>query len=154
MMLEPAATEKIDKSFKLSIDGYLPWIASSENSGNRDLLDTVRLQTKKEASLFSLLGWETGMVIREVFNNFKEQYTDGAAISAKLATITISGPRGELKLDKETNHFTAPFYKFSSQQNSQPVIEQVAFSSAAWENYIQQPTGGVHSGWTNTYLCY
>jgi branched-chain amino acid transport system substrate-binding protein len=154
MMLEPAAMEKTGEGCKLSIDGYLPWMASSTNGGNIAFCETIRQQTKKEPSLFSLLGWESAMVVKEIFMHCKEHYADADAIAAKLENLSMNGPRGEIMLDKETHQFIAPYFKFSSRPNDQPVIEQVPFTISAWENYNQQPTGGVHSGWTNTYLCY
>jgi branched-chain amino acid transport system substrate-binding protein len=151
MMLEPAATEKLNGS-AVSIEGYLPWMATAGDSSNLVFKEAYHTQTKKEASLFSLLGWETGMVLKQVFTCGEEKYQDGASIPPLLHGVSMDGPRGEIKLDPATHYFTAPFFKYSSQKNN---TEPVAFSAAAaWEEYTQQPTGGVHSGWTNTYLCY
>ncbi len=154
MMLEPAALATAGNGFNFSVDGFLPWMSALDNSANREFSTAYETQTKKETNLFSLLGWESGMVLGEIFLKCKDRYADASAITTALSSATINSPRGTLKLDPATNNFTAPYIKCSIQKNSSPVLEPVAFSSAAWEEYIKLPTAGAHSGWTNTYLCY
>ena len=155
MMLEQEALEKIAEGFKFSIDGYLPWHASLENNANRVFLDNYAQQTKKEATVFSLLGWETGLIVQEVYLNSDGNYSDGAAIAEKLGRVKINSPRGEIKLDLETNYFIAPVCKCSIKQNSGTLmIEWMEIPEKDWTGFVEIPTEVVSSGWMNTYLCY
>jgi hypothetical protein len=155
MMLEQQALEKMAEGFKFSIDGYLSWHASFENSANRVFLDSYGQQTKREANVFSLLGWETGLILQEVFLKSNDNYSDGTALVEKLTEGKINSPRGEMKLDPETNYFIAPVCKCSIKQNSgTPGVEWIEIPEKEWNDFVEVPTQGVSSGWTNTYLCY
>jgi branched-chain amino acid transport system substrate-binding protein len=155
MMLEQKALENIAGGFNFPIDGYLPWHAEVENNANKEFMDSYLQQTKRTATVFSLLGWETGLIIHEVFLNSNENYSDGAEIAGKLAEGKINSPRGEMKLDTETNYFIAPVYKCSVPQNSDKLsIHIIETPENEWRAFVEIPTEGVSSGWTNTYLCY
>jgi hypothetical protein len=155
MMLEQKVLEKMAGGFKFSIDGYLPWHAELENNANRVFLDNYRQQTKKNGNIFSLLGWETGLILREIFLNSDGNYTDGAELAGRLANEKINSPRGEMKLDQETNYFIAPVCKCSMKQNSETlIVERIEIPEKEWAEFVELPTEGVSSGWTNTYLCY
>ena len=155
MMLEQKAFEKMGEGFKFSIDGYLPWHASLENNANRMFLDIYSQQTKRAASVFSILGWETGLILQEIFLHGNHNYVDGAAIARKLAEVEIDSPRGGIKLDIETNYFVAPVCKCSIKQNSAtPLIEWMEIPEKEWTTFVNIPNEVVSSGWMNTYLCY
>ena len=155
MMLEQKALETIAGGFKFSIEGYLPWHSSVENNANKEFTDSYLQQTKRAATVFSLLGWEVGLILQQVFLHSNEIYSDGAEIARKLAGEKINSPRGEMKLDPETNYFIAPVYKCSVPENSGKLsIHFIEAPENEWEAFIEIPTEGVSSGWTNTYLCY
>ena len=155
MMLEAQAFEEQGSSFKFAINGYLPWHASLENSSNQEFMAGYLKQTKKTATFFSLLGWETGLVIQEIFSKGEEQYSDGAAMVASLSTVVINSPRGEMTLDAGTNYFIAPVYKCSLPQNTDRLlIEKIDFPEQQWAEFTKELFEGVSSGWTNIYLCY
>ena len=114
-----------------------------------------RLKTKREPGLFALLGWETGIILKQISNSGTAGFEDGAVIATALQEISINGPRGELRLDPATNYFTAPLLKCRLHNNNgQMKADQFPFPADAWETFIQLPTDGSASGWTNTYLCY
>jgi len=155
MMLEQQALEKISEGFKFSVDGYLPWCASSKNSANNDFIESYLKQTKRTATIFSLLGWETALILKEVFSMNEEQFSDGASVVANLSENTINSPRGAMKLDTETNYFVSPVYRCSLPQHSDKLlIEKVEFPEQEWAGFTGDPFNGASSGWTNTYLCY
>ena len=155
MMLEPKAIEQIDKGFKFSIDGYLAWHTSLENNSNRIFMDSYLQQTKRSATVFSLLGWETALIMQQVFQNCKDNYTDGAAVTEELKKIKIYSPRGEMRLDDETNYFVTPVIKCSVQPHAAKIVMQtIEYPQAEWEAFVKDPIEGAASGWTNTYLCY
>lgn len=155
MMLEPKALEQMVKGFKFSVIGYLPWHISLENNANKVFMDRYLQQTKRSATVFSLLGWETALIMQQVFQNCKDNYTDGAAVAEELKKIKINSPRGEMQLHDETNYFVTPVIKCSVQPHSGKIVMQtIEFTKAEWEAFVKDPIEGAASGWTNTYLCY
>ena len=154
-MLEQKALENRADGFKFPIEGYLPWHAELENNANKEFMDSYLQQTKRAATVFSLLGWETGLIIQQVFLPSLEHDSDGAEIAGKLAGGKINSPRGEMKLDPETNYFIAPVYKCSVPQHSgKRSIDCIENPENEWKAFEEIPSEGVSSGWTNTYLCY
>ncbi len=155
MMLQAAALPDPASSLKFSISGYTTWLPGMQAGSSKDFGDAFRVKTKREPGLFSLLGWETGMIINKVFDTVKSGFDDGAGIAADLQKIKFNGPRGEMQLDPDTNYFTAPFVRCRWVQNSGEMTTVLQpFPADAWKTYIQLPTEGSGSGWTNTYLCY
>jgi ABC-type branched-subunit amino acid transport system substrate-binding protein len=155
MMLEQAALENTAEGFKFSFNGYLPWHAAIETNANRVFMDGYQQQAKRVATVFSLLGWETGLILQEVFLRCNENYSDGTEIAGKLAAATINSPRGEMRLDTETNYFIAPVYACAvdKSKGNRSIIKRENKESE-WKAFTEIPTEGVSSGWTNTYLCY
>ena len=155
MMLEDKALEKMTDGFSFSVNGYLPWHSSLGNNANKEFMVSYLKQTKRDANIFSLLGWENGQIVNEVFLHSNEKYADGARIAAKLAEGKINSPRGGLKLDTETNYFLAPVCKCNIRQKlATPLIEWMEMPEKEWTLFVEALTDGVSSGWTNTYLCY
>lgn len=155
MMLEKTALDKITERTEFSIEGYMPWHVLQENNANRAFTDSYGLQTNREAGIFSLLGWETGLILREVFQLADGEYTNGDDLAVKLAAVKISSPRGELKLDRETNYFVAPVCKCSMKQYGGTMeVEWIDVPEKEWRSFVESPADGVSSGWINTYLCY
>jgi branched-chain amino acid transport system substrate-binding protein len=155
MMLEQKALENLKDGFKSSIDGHLPWHISLENMANKNFIDYYLQQTEREACIFSLLGWEAGLVFNEIYLRSNGKYSEGDEIAGKLTGVKINSPRGEMKLDAETNHFIAPVYRCSVQHKSNKLsIQIIENTENEWKTFVAIPTEGVSSGWTNTYLCY
>ena len=60
-----------------------------------------------------------------------------------------------MKLDPETNYFIAPVFKCSIKQNSdKTTVEYIKTPEKEWAEFVGETLEAVHSGWTNTYLCY
>lgn len=155
MMLQPAALMNAESGFQFPVSGYTAWLPNAVTFNNKDFFDAFRLKTKREPGLFGLLGWETGMILKQISDMENCDFLDGTGIATALQNIKFNGPRGELQLDPETNYFTAPFLRCHLPGNSgEMTISVRAFPSDDWKIYTQLPTHGASSGWTNTYLCY
>ena len=154
MMLEQKALENAGKGFAFSITGYNTWIQRSEEEQNKIFIAAC-VENKKNVSLFSLLGWEAGILTAHLLEHAGENLTDGAALAEKLKAITFKTPRGKMILDKDTNFFIPPVYKYSmSAGDTEFEINEAGNVKEEWINFINEPTQGAVSGWTNTYLCY
>lgn len=154
MMLQPAALAN-SGSFQFPVSGYTPWLPGEEAGSSKDFCEGFRMKSKRDPGLFSLLGWETGMILKHISASISSGFNDGAAIVQALQKITFNGPRGKLQLDAATNYFTSPFVLcIIPQKTGQMTTRVKVFPADAWATYIQLPTDGSASGWTNTYLCY
>jgi branched-chain amino acid transport system substrate-binding protein len=155
MMLEQKALEDQGGGFKFSIEGYVPWLISVENEANRSFTDFYRQEVKRLPSVFSLLGWEAGIILQQVLLLAHDDYTNGAAIAAQLTHKSLNTPRGELKLDPVTQYFIAPVGKCSVKKHSGKLeVEWISNFENDWKAFVDEPTEGIVSGWMNTYLCY
>ncbi|MBX9781900.1 MAG: ABC transporter substrate-binding protein [Chitinophagaceae bacterium] len=155
MMLEKKALGNVDKPFHFTINGYLPWHLSVPNSENSSFIQFYREHYRKDPGIFSLLGWEAGIIIKEIALSMETGYTTGINVIDLLKTKKISSPRGVLELDATTQYFTSPVIRCTIPAGS-PVTE-LEFNIDAqneWEQFTEKTTDGVVSGWTNTYLCY
>jgi hypothetical protein len=102
-----------------------------------------------------VLGWETGLILQQVMLCEKEKQTDGGRLTEHLKKIACTGPRGNLELDRETNHFLAPVFKCSiARHDSHLVVEAAGDMSDEWNSFVNEPPDDFPSGWTNTYPCY
>jgi branched-chain amino acid transport system substrate-binding protein len=152
MMLEATALKDIDGGFKYPIDGYIPWTVSQENAANKAFAAFYKQQTERDPSVFSLLGWETGLILKQVVDSAT---TDAEKIVTRLTEIKIDSPRGTLKLDKQTNYFIAPIYQCSIKNNSTKIeLKWIEDIDVAWKAFTELTVEGHSSGWLNTYLCY
>lgn len=155
MMLEPGAFDDNGKAMPFSINGYLPWLASGNTEANRNFVQDIQQKTKRTAGIFSLLGWETALVTSAILAISRNDYSDGSFLCRKLYGTSIPSPRGELKLDKETNYFIAPVVKFRLEAGAdKPETTVLTFPAEDWKAFVCEPLEGINTGWMNTYLCY
>ena len=154
MMLEQKALENMPAGFNFPIAGFISWNTAIENESNNYFVDTYLQQTRRTPTIFSLLGWETAMVLQQVLG-CKDFYKDGKAVVTALQKITINSPRGKIFLDAQTHYFISPVYKCAIKKHSAKV-EFVCIDDpgAEWEAFVNEPSESVSSGWINTYLCY
>ncbi|HMK24797.1 MAG TPA: ABC transporter substrate-binding protein [Chitinophagaceae bacterium] len=155
MMLEKKALENIKKGFDFSITGYMPWHPSVPHEENGQFINFYREKTKKEPGVFSVLGWETGIILKEVYDHCREDFRNGETVTEMLKTRMMNGPRGLLKLDPDTQHFISPAIRCTIAAKSNKMeMEYDLNLENEWEEFTEKPIEGQVSGWTNTYLCY
>lgn len=155
MMLEKSALEAGPKEFKFSIDGYAPWLVSADNEDNRSFTAFYRQEVKRQATAFSVLGWEAGMVLQEVFSLADNNYEDGSCIAERLKDVTFYSPRGRLRLDDDTHYFRAPAFRCSVKKHyGNMEAEYTDNFDRDWKAFTEDIIEGPTSGWMNTYLCY
>lgn len=153
MMLEKQALCHL-RELCFSIEGYLPWLPAGDFSSNADFIHWYRKNAQQEPTVFSLQGWETGLLLQQIFLRNEWLRTENP-VKAIFGNIGFPGPRGILSMDQETHHFTASIVHFSFQPGKEtPVYQSLSFPQEEWKRYIGRRREGVSSGWTNTYLCY
>ena len=155
MMLEKEALKNLNSGFNFSVQGYLPWHISDPGEKNIQFVSHYRDHLKKEPGIFSLLGWETGMILNEIHDNNQVDFRNGESLTEMLKTKKLNGPRGTLQLDTSTLFYVAPVVRCIIPAQSPDIkMEYNNELKNEWKAFTEKPTAGPVSGWTNTYLCY
>ncbi len=155
MMLEKTAIDFPQTSFKFSIDGYLPWHADIQNDANASFIKSYENAKKKMPGIFSLLGWEAGIILQRLLAESVHTGYDASEQVSVLKAASIESPRGEMKLDDETHFILTPTYLASLPAGSETLlINQQDDWYEEWAFFSTRPPEKIISGWTNTYLCY
>jgi len=149
MMLQEKAIAAIAPTASYDVTGYLSWYPGMDTPANENFLKAC----SRPVSMFSLLGWETALVLQAVL-----QYgdlADGEGAVTHLKETILQSPRGTLQLDPATQHYLAPAAKYNlSPGASAPQVEWINDLEKEWHTFTALPTEGAVTGWTNTYLCY
>ncbi len=155
MMLETKALEGMGAKYKFSVEGYLPWHYSLDHEANILFKETMQEQKQKIPSVFSLLGWEVGMLLGKISTDCDNCKGDGDKIAEQLSANVFTSPRGALKLDRETNYFLAdPYDCHIDSETNQVKLQKEDNVQVEWKEFSNQSPETIVTGWTNTYLCY
>lgn len=150
----------LDETLKLPVEmsginasGYVPWHSSLGNSANIQFKEIFTKATGKSVNYFSLLGWETGMLlsmIREKYNG-----NNAAETIVLLKQEVINSPRGSLKLDGNTHQTYGPSYlAVINSTRSIEIQEEIKMLDEEWQLFCEIKLGaGESSSWRNTFLC-
>ncbi|XZF16416.1 ABC transporter substrate-binding protein [Chitinophagaceae bacterium MMS25-I14] len=140
------------------ITGCVPWSRELDNDMNRTYIKVMTEDYGREPNCFGALAWDTAQFAVNVIGALKMYGNNGKKAAEGLAGTAFEGTRGQTRLDGKTNYFTAPVYHATvvpaENGNSKLALSgEVAFREEEWEAFTSQPTTGVFSRWTNTYLC-
>jgi branched-chain amino acid transport system substrate-binding protein len=151
MMLQPKALHAIADPAPYTVNGYLQWNRESENADNLLFLRSC----SRPVSIFSLLGWETALVLEKIAAQGEITPANGEALVQYLKNNTLQSPRGALELDSETQCYLAPAVRYSLHAGSTTASIKVEEDiKSKWKTFSSAPIDGAVTGWTNTYLCY
>ena len=155
MMLDKKALEPLSNGVVFSVRGYLPWHTANPVEENQQFISHYNGTLKKEPTIFSLLGWETGIVLKEIAKSCNNNFSDGDSIAEKLKSLSINGPRGSMKLDDSSQYFLFPVIRCHMEKGATELAMEFGVNlEGEWEEFSEKNTEGPVSGWTNTYLCY
>src|SRR5690606_23054545 len=98
---------KTNSFHEQDIRGFISWFPELENEFNLKFQTKFKENNSREVSLFSLLGWESGLLLLALKDKIKEGA--GACIS-RITERGLSTPRGHIKLDPETHQFMGDAY--------------------------------------------
>ena len=155
-LLEETFLDKLDFPFE-GITGCVPWSRELDHEMNRVYINTMA-DHGREANCFGALAWDTALFTLHVIDALKANNNNSKKASEALAATEFESTRGQMKLDSKTNYLTAPVYHATivpgENGNSKLSLSgEVDFREEEWETFTDQPTTGVFSRWTNTYLC-
>ncbi len=154
MMLDETLKTILGDEFTINnAKGYTAWYSQLDNQQNTLFKEKFEQQTNRQVGIFSLLGWEAGMLLQQI-NIMKEDGKKSTEIIANLTGQVLQSPRGWLKLDKNTNETYGPSYLITVQDNFDLSVKK-CFENVEEDRttFIANKPEGGSSGWRNTYLC-
>ncbi len=132
------------------VNGYTPWIPTNDSEENMGFAK-IASENGVHVSIFSLLGWETGLILSILIQN-PDLSKDIAGFLTALGNVTFGTPRGWFNYDKKSHCTYGPSYLVHQQEKE---IRVVNTTTETWENYLNDSKiEGLSSQWKNTYLCY
>lgn len=132
--------------------GYSNWLPILDNESNHAFMQYYETENSKEANLFSMQGWECGLLLIEYLLQRKDAASTEAAIEI-LKSRKINSPRGTIGLNTH-RHILGPAYLVEASGNWQMTVkETLVNTSTAWEEMLAQIPQEEFSAWRNTYLC-
>ncbi len=156
MMFETSLKDKLGNDFSIQqVKGFVPWIGSLENDHNKNFKEAYTAATGQPVNYFSLLGWETGLIVSEIIRCFISGNTNATAIVDQLKDFVFESPRGWLKIDPATHYSYGPSYLAVYKNNMMISVEEENTNmDAEWQQFSTQTLPpGESSSWRNTYLC-
>jgi branched-chain amino acid transport system substrate-binding protein len=130
----------------------VPWALELDSKENKEFKTALG----KRATVFSLLGWEAGIVAATAI-----KATDAGEATKNLEGLTISSPRGQLMLAADTHHTHAPVYEAWVERdeatgNCKLVPGEASPNTENERIKLDQriiATVGPYTSWLNTYAC-
>lgn len=156
MMLEDSLKVHLGSSFSIrNVKGFIPWHASLGNENNQLFKDFYTKATGQPVNYFSLLGWDAGLVIKEIVNQHQTGETNATAVVKALGGRNMNSPRGWLKIDAATQQTYGPSYLAACNNHFEITagtpVEDIENEWIAFTKHSLPP--GESSSWRNTYLC-
>ncbi|WP_461640345.1 ABC transporter substrate-binding protein [Labilibaculum euxinus] len=130
------------------------WNYHSKDKANIEFKHKVNQFAGQKPDLFTLLGYETGLVFERLIPEFQKK--NWPEIKKRLKTETIEGPRGKRSFFLNSEYATPLIdiekIGFANNQVTKIVIDQgraLEYSNEAYEKIHKENV----SGWQNPYLC-
>lgn len=156
MMLDSALKTIVKENTAIqNVQGYIPWHPSLNNAANRSFIDFYTATTSKEASYFSLLGWETGQLLQHIDAVQNSDNNNAVATVQSLHGLSFDSPRGFFTIDASTHHSYGSSYLAICKNNMEVnVTGEVENITVEWNYFIKTTLPQAESSaWKNTYLC-
>ncbi len=137
----------------LKVKGYLSWCPTLDLPLNKSFMEIFKESTKREASVFAALGWDAGLICKELAGSQSTHDYKATEMISYLKEQKIRGTRGNLELDLDTQHYLAPSYLLTI-KNGEPVLLVDPIADAfIWKEMVVATEELPLTGWFNTYLC-
>lgn len=138
------------------VSGIATWSVNLQNEQNALFTDKIRA-AGREPNLFSLLGWEAG-ILADFLTKELQQRPNCKQAAEQLSDFSFESPRGTVVFDKETNSSIAPLYEAKIENDGTghcavKIVGEIADVASAYENLRSQPIEESVSGWFNSYTC-
>jgi branched-chain amino acid transport system substrate-binding protein len=134
------------------ISGYTNWVPGLDMEANRAFQQYYKTENGKDANLFSMQGWENGLLLLEYLRQRKDAVNTESAID-QLKGKPLSSPRGTISVN-EKRFVLGPAHLVHATGFMELTVENsLSDVSEAWEEMLAQIPNEEFSAWRNTYLC-
>ncbi|MEL6559788.1 MAG: ABC transporter substrate-binding protein [Bacteroidota bacterium] len=151
-----ASDEIIDPIIHLDQDVYSAslWNNQMQNSANQKFVKTYMTNMGKKPNMFNLLGFEVGLLFREISNSLEKR--DWDAVRNTLQKKSIRGPRGSVNFYPKSG-FDIPSIaieklRIRNSKNTRMIVGQgegLKYDNEVFDRIHQ----AMPSGWKNPYFC-
>ena len=138
--------------FKTGIKTCLPWAPGLKNKTYQDFQLKFKKMTGRTADAFAVLGFESALLITKAVEATNGNLENRDRVREILFSSQLSGPRGNLKLNKRTHVFESPLYLRELRKESGKMTNVVISELNPVEDY-RIGSENLRSGWLNPYLC-
>jgi branched-chain amino acid transport system substrate-binding protein len=156
MLLEEGIQPLLKKDFTIEkVKGHVPWHSTLQNDHNK-LFKEYSAAANQVVNYFSLLGWDTGLIVQAVYQQYQTGITNATQIVKVITGKQLPSPRGWLTIDATTQHSYGPSYLATVAGNFEITIQQqpIPDVETQWRLFTQTTMPkGESSSWRNTYLC-
>ena len=132
------------------------WIQN--NSENPDFDNEYQKAYSESPSAFSILGYENGLILKNILLNTKNETQINALIN-EINKLNISGPRGKIQFDKDTNRTIFDHYIYQLNLDSSSNISFSKIETLVNDGHFIKAITSYNEtvrlgGWQNAYLCH
>ncbi len=155
MMLDAALKKELGEAFSFpEMLAFVPWLNDLPNAANKEFKEKMSAVGNQSANYFSLLGWETGMLVEKMLPLFEKGMPEAAIVQALIAT-PIETPRGTVTIDSTTHYSYGNAWLVRNNENFEPtILKALENVNETWAAFRDEPgPKGEISSWKNTYLC-
>ncbi|MBW2962682.1 ABC transporter substrate-binding protein [Mesonia aestuariivivens] len=133
------------------------WLEQGTEEKNSTFAEQYNKENNKYPTVFTLLGYESGLIIKEVLQN--EKTTSYEDVVNEINNVEISGPRGVLKFDESCNrtifnHYIYKLVAYDENNLSFKKVETLNNTGHFIKKILSTPTPDKMGGWHNAYLCH
>jgi branched-chain amino acid transport system substrate-binding protein len=156
MMFDGQLKNLLGDGFNIeNVKGFIPWHISLNNTANNLFKEANSSSANLPLNYFSLLGWETGLIVSEIIHQHNSGNTNATAVVKSLAEISFNSPRGWMKIDAATHNSYGPSYLAACKNNMEiTIVREVENAEEEWKRFTNEKLlPGESSSWRNTYLC-
>jgi len=150
--------EQLQHRINGNMDGVksaFSWTPEMNHAANKEFIKDATAKYGKEPGVFELLGYECAMILDSAIkhngnNANKEDF------SKAMADVKINGPRGIVKMDRQSHFTNADICLRSMTKDgfnfvNKPIADQLAYVSED-DDGVRKDFSGLISGWQNPYL--
>jgi branched-chain amino acid transport system substrate-binding protein len=137
--------------------GIAVWSKNLDSEANSEFVAAIKA-ARREANLFSLLGWEGASLAAHAVHLMNEHNGDARVVAEDLHKFSFLSPRGTITVDAATNNTIAPMYQAKMKDDGSGHSELHITGEAentleAWKKIRSLDLGETNSGWFNSYVC-
>ncbi len=151
-----ASDELLEQVSNLNMKVYSAsmWDFNSQSELNIRFKQQYTLQTGNKANLFSLLGYEMGLLFYQLIPDFMKR--DWDSVIRNIRKETVKSPRGERNFFLDSNYST-PIIDIEKIEIGNNNVRKIAIGQGRSLKYNHEVFSDIHNecitGWQNPYLC-